>query len=104
MVHSIGWRNMGMDMLEYHSSYRPLHNLYVLPNDAPTPPEGAPNPSPLDFVIAVAFTASSYLYFHRPTQVQYGWLCDVLGGRPRWYRDSFTKEDFSRHEIPLFGY
>ena len=62
-----------------------------------------PSDLPLDPVIAIAYTASTYLYYHRPTQAQYAWLCKVFGSEPRWYRDEVRKEDFYHYGISLFG-
>ena len=100
MGRRLGFDVVGLLQLRGKSRCRDLNIHSVIPegviiedyNDADLP---------VDSVIAIAFTASTYLYYHRPIQAQYEWFCQIFGSEPHWYRDEEVKEEF--YGISLFG-
>ncbi|KZT65676.1 hypothetical protein DAEQUDRAFT_814084 [Daedalea quercina L-15889] len=89
-------------ILEYGSGWRHIRLCNVLPEDA-CPPEPWDDPNgPRKALIAIASTASKYLYNRRPTREQYIWLQQIFGCRPQWYRDSLPKQYFHLQDIPRY--
>ncbi|KZT65670.1 hypothetical protein DAEQUDRAFT_814080 [Daedalea quercina L-15889] len=50
-------------------------------------------------IVAISFTASTRLYFRRPTQKQYNLLVQIFGGQPIWHRDALPKFFFGAYCI-----
>ncbi|KAH9927599.1 uncharacterized protein B0H18DRAFT_1118404 [Fomitopsis serialis] len=86
-------------VLEWCSRFRPIQLCTVLPDDAPIPPLTGKDEVPRITLVSICFTARLPLYKRRPTKAQYKWLKQLFGCRPRWYRDSFPKNEFHLHLI-----
>lgn len=91
---------LGVSQLRLRSGFSSLHHFYVIREGEPIPDVKSDSEQAYERVLAVSFTASLYLYYHRPTQAQFDWLCKVLGGEPRWYRDTMPKECFYQYNLP----
>ncbi|KAH9927601.1 uncharacterized protein B0H18DRAFT_1118406 [Fomitopsis serialis] len=88
-----------LDLLEWSTHFRPIQLCTVLPDDAPIPPLTGKDEVPRIMLVAICFTARLHLYKRRPSKEQYKWLKQLFGCRPRWYRDSFPKNEFHLHLI-----